>query len=107
MAQRPIANPTFPRPPFVPPPGFRSLFMADWFCDDLPRDCGQAGRGGIVSNIQELQDIIRRLHGSDSEHIASIPVVEKFQGKTIWDGVVEVFDLKQHPTAFRSLRMGA
>jgi len=28
-------------------------------------------------------------------------VKESFQGKTVWDGIVEVFDLKGHPTAFR------
>lgn len=54
-----------------------------------------------MNYIQELRDIIRRLHGTDSEHVASIPVLEEFQGKTIWDGVVEVFNLAQHPTAFR------
>jgi hypothetical protein len=54
-----------------------------------------------VSYIQELQDVIRGLHGVESEHIASVPVKEVFQGKTVWDGIVEVFDLKNHPTAFR------
>ena len=54
-----------------------------------------------MSYIQELQDVIRRLHGAESEHVASIPVIERFEGRTIWDGVVEVFDLKAHPTAFR------
>jgi hypothetical protein len=28
-------------------------------------------------------------------------VVERFQGKTVWDGEVEVFDLKGHPLATR------
>jgi len=54
-----------------------------------------------VNYIQELQDVIRRLHGVDAEHVASVPVKEVFQGKTVWDGIVEVFDLKAHPTAFR------
>jgi hypothetical protein len=54
-----------------------------------------------MSYIGELQDVIRRLHGVESEHVGSIPVKETFQGKTVWDGIVEVFDLKGHPTAFR------
>jgi hypothetical protein len=54
-----------------------------------------------VSYIQELQDVIRGLHGVESEHIASVPVKEVFRGKTVWDGIVEVFDLKGHPSAFR------
>jgi hypothetical protein len=51
--------------------------------------------------IEELKSVIRHLHGVESEHVASVPVIEKFQGQTVWDGVVEVFDLKGHPTAFR------
>ena len=54
-----------------------------------------------MSYLKELQEAIRRLHGVESEHIESVPVKETFQGKTVWEGVVEVFDLKGHPTAFR------
>ncbi len=54
-----------------------------------------------MNHLEELQDTIRRLHGSDSEYVGSVPVIEKFEGATVWDGVVEVFDLKNHPTAFR------
>ena len=52
-----------------------------------------------MSHIDELRDVIRRLHGVESTHVASIPVKETFQGRTVWDGVVEVFDLIGHPTA--------
>jgi hypothetical protein len=51
--------------------------------------------------IRELRDVIRRLHGAESEHIESVPVKETFQGRTVWDGVVEVFELKGHDTAHR------
>ena len=54
-----------------------------------------------MSYIQELQDVIRRLHGAESEHIESVPVKEEFEGRTVWDGVVEVFELKGHETAHR------
>jgi hypothetical protein len=54
-----------------------------------------------VSYIEELKDVIRRLHGAEATHVGSVPVIEKFQGQTVWDGTVEVFDLKEHPTAFR------
>lgn len=47
------------------------------------------------------RDLIRRLHEADSKHVASVPVKETFQGRTVWDGVVEVFDLTGHPTAER------
>ena len=51
--------------------------------------------------IRELQGVIRRLHGADASHVESVAVKEAFQGKTVWEGVVEVFDLVGHPTAQR------
>ncbi len=54
-----------------------------------------------MSYIQELKDIIRRLHDAEAEHLFSVPVREVFHGEVIWDGNVEVFDLKGHPTASR------
>ena len=45
--------------------------------------------------------MIRRLHGVESKHIESVPIKETFQGKTVWEGIVEVFDLKGHPKASR------
>jgi hypothetical protein len=54
-----------------------------------------------VSYIQELQDAIRRWHDVDSEHVDSVPVKEMFHGKTVWNGIVEVFNLKGHPTVSR------
>jgi len=52
-----------------------------------------------VTYIEELRDVIRRLHGVEAKHIESVPVKETFQGKTVWDGVVEVFELIGHPKA--------
>jgi hypothetical protein len=51
--------------------------------------------------IAELRAVIRRLHGVESEHVESVPVKETFQGQTVWEGIVEVFNLKDHPTAHR------
>jgi hypothetical protein len=55
-----------------------------------------------VSYIQELQDVIRKLHGVESSHIESVQVKETFQGKTVWEGIVEVFELVDHPKASRA-----
>ena len=52
-----------------------------------------------MTYIEEMRDVIRRLHGADAEHVGSVPVKEMFRGRTVWDGVVEVFDLYGHPTA--------
>src|ERR1700686_5845616 len=45
--------------------------------------------------------VIRGLHGVESSHVESVPIKEVFQGRTVWEGVVEVFDLKNHPKAAR------
>ena len=52
-----------------------------------------------MSYIDDLKNAIRKLHGVDSTHRTSVPVKEVFQGQTIWDGIVEVFDLHGHPDA--------
>ena len=54
-----------------------------------------------VAYLDELRDTIHRLHGAQATHVESVPVKEVFQGKTVWDGVVEVFDLHGHPEAGR------
>jgi hypothetical protein len=48
-----------------------------------------------------MREAIRRMHGADATHVESVPVKETFRGETVWDGVVEVFDLHGHPTASR------
>jgi hypothetical protein len=55
----------------------------------------------IVNNIQELQEVIRKVHGSFATHVETVPVKEMFQGQTVWEGKVEVFDLHDHPRASR------
>ena len=46
--------------------------------------------------IQRLQLVIHQLHGCDSTWEKSVPVVETFNGQTVWDGDVEVFQV-DHP----------
>jgi hypothetical protein len=55
-----------------------------------------------MTEIQELAKVIQKLHGVKSTHVESVPVHEVFQGKTIWAGVVEVFDLQNHPKTHRA-----
>ena len=52
-----------------------------------------------MNYIDELRDVIRRLHGVESTHVESVPIKEVFQGKTVWDGIVEVFELHGHAKA--------
>ena len=55
----------------------------------------------MANYIEELRDVIHRLHGADAIHVESVPVKEMFQDKTVWEGIVEVFDLHGHPKAAR------
>lgn len=52
-----------------------------------------------MTYIEELREVIRRLHGVESSHVESVPIKETFEGKTVWEGIVEVFDLQGHPKA--------
>lgn len=54
-----------------------------------------------MSHISELRDVIHKLHGAKAQYVRSVAVREKFQGRIVWDGVVEVFDLTGHPQANR------
>jgi hypothetical protein len=54
-----------------------------------------------LNYIEELRETIRRLHGTDATHVESVAVKESFQGRTVWEGIVEVFDLHDHPKAPR------
>jgi hypothetical protein len=51
--------------------------------------------------IERLQMVIQNLHGADSTWLESVSVFEQFQGKTVWDGKVELFELQNHPKAKR------
>ena len=49
----------------------------------------------------ELKIAVERLHNCKSKWVESFPVKETFEGQTVWDGTVQVFDLIDHPTAKR------
>ena len=51
--------------------------------------------------ILALRTAIRNLHGCESIHTKTEHVHETFQGKTVWDGDVEVF-LIQHPKSLHA-----
>jgi hypothetical protein len=50
----------------------------------------------------ELKRAVEHLHGGTATLAQSVPVRETFEGKTVWEGVVHVFDLAGHPTATRA-----
>jgi hypothetical protein len=46
------------------------------------------------------------MHGGAAIWVSTVPVKEVFQGKTAWEGDVEVFDLPAHPKAKRCFAWG-
>jgi hypothetical protein len=52
--------------------------------------------------IKKLEAVIFQLHGATAKHVNTVPVHEVFQGQTVWQGEVEVFDLTGHPKAKRA-----
>ncbi len=46
----------------------------------------------------QLREAVERMHGGSATLAQSVPVRETFEGKTVWEGVVHVFDLTGHPT---------
>lgn len=55
-----------------------------------------------MNYLDELKDVIRRLHDCEAEHVSTLPVKEVFQGQTVWEGEVEVFNIRGHPKAKRA-----
>jgi hypothetical protein len=49
--------------------------------------------------LAALIKAFRDLHGCQAIHVETVPVIEHWQGKTVWEGEVEVFDLTGHPKA--------
>ena len=50
-----------------------------------------------MSYLDDLKNVIRKLHGADATHRESVPVKETWRGQTVWEGIVEVFTLHDHP----------
>jgi hypothetical protein len=56
--------------------------------------------------IEELQAALLNLHGVSSTYVETVPVVEEFHGEILWQGDVEVFDIRGHPKAARAYAWG-
>ena len=54
------------------------------------------------ATLQILKDTLREMHCCESTYVETVEVIETFEGETVWDGTVEVFDLIDHSTAERA-----
>lgn len=56
----------------------------------------------IEVSTDQLQAAVEGMHHCRAHLTQSVPVAEAFNGQSVWDGVVHVFDLEGHPTASRA-----
>jgi hypothetical protein len=54
------------------------------------------------ASTNELKRAVETQHGGTATLVQSVPIRETFEGKTVWEGVVHVFDLAGHPKAKRA-----
>jgi hypothetical protein len=46
--------------------------------------------------------VVEQLHNCSAVHFSTVPVVELFEGQTVWKGNVEAFTLMGHPKTKRA-----
>lgn len=54
-----------------------------------------------MNAIERLKELIEREYGTTARHVETVAVHETFEGETIWDGEVEVFEVPEFPDADR------
>ena len=52
--------------------------------------------------IERIQNAVEKLHNCHAAHAESVPIHEGFRGRTVWEGVVELFAIENHLQAKRS-----
>ena len=49
----------------------------------------------------QLREAVEVMHKCKAQHEKSVPLVELFGDKTVWEGVVESFAITEHPKTKR------
>jgi hypothetical protein len=55
----------------------------------------------VTNRIRDILQVVEATHGCKAAHESSELVMEQFRGQTVWDGLVELFRLTDHPQAHR------
>ena len=55
----------------------------------------------MSERIDQLREAVEVMHKCIAQHEKSVPVVEMFGDKTVWEGIVESFLITGHPQAKR------
>jgi hypothetical protein len=53
-------------------------------------------------SVDQLKHAVESQHGGTATLVSVEPVKEVFQGQTVWEGEIHVFDLEGHPRATRA-----
>jgi hypothetical protein len=53
-------------------------------------------------NKDRLRNAVERLLDCKAHATRSVSIIDTFDSKTMWEGVVHVFDLTEHPSATRA-----
>ena len=56
----------------------------------------------IEVDARQLKEAIETQHGGTATLVQAVPVKETFDGKTVWDAIVQVFRIDGHPKARRA-----
>lgn len=59
----------------------------------------QTQASGNDADRTALKDAVEKTHGGEAIFVCTVPVDEKFEGATVWQGSVSLFALKGHPGA--------
>ncbi len=59
-------------------------------------------KSGMEVNSNELRKAVESQHGGTATLVTKLPVTEMFEGKTVWDGVVHIFNLDGNAKATRA-----
>ena len=51
--------------------------------------------------IEKIRDALQVMNGVKAVHVASTPIREIWEDKSVWEGVVETFDITGHEKAKR------
>ena len=55
-----------------------------------------------LAHTNDLKRAVEATHGGAATFVQSVPVTDQFQGQTVFQGAVGIFDLAGHPTATRA-----
>lgn len=49
--------------------------------------------------IDDIKNAVEQMHNCKASYFEEVAVIEKFGDKTVWDGIVYVFDIESHNKA--------